>query len=950
MPGPTNWIGRFDSGLTGWRVVSGTAFSGQPVSGLVQAGDVVMNDAPLVPLGGDYWSGPYNVGIDPSERMIRLKGSASGILDSDVFRIETRFLVFLLGGSAQRGVGVELRVPRAYAKTPYKALDKPDADGFVAVRVATPSGRDLLSQVSWDLFEGSARGLLGSTGKVRLKVGGASKATKRLSVAKIRLQAKPAGPFRPPLWGFADLHCHPMAQLGFGGAMAGHMNGPVEDLGNCLNAHGGGHANLYRPMALANGKGACNDGSLMVPGWSVNQPGQYDQFGFKGWPLYDEILHIKTHQEWIKRSYQGGLRLMVALVVHNEMIDLISSLPPHAPPTTDRDVIEPQVQMLKEMVAHNRDWCGLARTPAEARDLIGQNKLAFVLGLETDSINDWIHYNPNNPADPNANDFSPEDTEANRAAIYAIIHEYFEYLREVGIVQVNLIHLSDNSFGGMALYDPLFIINTWHRTGEPPRSEDGYTTGVDGKAPDPKDQISKDVSLGAMTHIDLGDALQKLGYKVPQLPPRRTAPIGDRNVRAMTVAGKVALKTAMSLGMVIDIDHMSEKSVEDAHYIATTVVPDAKYPLISAHSGPRSLSPRPLLGGQPATEGYRADSESWPSEGAKSERQLRYIAETGGMFGHGTAVGELRTPDGWVWGKPPSNLLKNDCPGSSKTIAVGMTYLTEVLNDTPVAFGTDLNALLAGTAPRFGPRAAGVLMGEWSAHGDNDLDWQRDVLRERRADVECQHNGVRYKTPLADWRPERFADTSLYLDYGQGQHAQQPTHGRGNEMWQAIALHHMISDGNLDWNQTLIKASTANPKYPINQAVVDMVAGLQGVTTSSGLADFNVAGLLVAGKKTPGTPTPAARALADQLGVIESQWMAAMQSDTTALERSTFGRYREFDFNLDGLAHYGMLPDMIQDLKNVGLSPKCLTGLLGSAERYVKVWEMCDSIAARIKI
>ena len=28
---------------------------------------------------------------------------------------------------------------------------------------------------------------------------------------------------------------------------------------------------------------------------------------------------------------------------------------------------------------------------------------------------------------------------------------------------------------------------------------------------------------------------------------------------------------------------------------------------------------------------------------------------------------------------------------------------------------------------------------------------------------------------------------------------------------------------------------------------------------------------------------------------------------------------RDFDYNLDGLAHYGMLPDMLQDLKNVGL-------------------------------
>ncbi len=34
---------------------------------------------------------------------------------------------------------------------------------------------------------------------------------------------------------------------------------------------------------------------------------------------------------------------------------------------SDRDTVEPQVQMLREFVAHNKDWCGLAKTPDDAR-------------------------------------------------------------------------------------------------------------------------------------------------------------------------------------------------------------------------------------------------------------------------------------------------------------------------------------------------------------------------------------------------------------------------------------------------------------------------------------------------------------------------------------------------------------------------------------------------------
>jgi hypothetical protein len=57
----------------------------------------------------------------------------------------------------------------------------------------------------------------------------------------------------------------------------------------------------------------------------------------------------------------------------------------------------------------------------------------------------------------------------------------------------------------------------------------------------------------------------------------------------------------------------------------------------------------------------------------------------------------------------------------------------------------------------------------------------------------------------------------------------------------------------------------------------------------------------------------------------------------------TFGRQetggRQFDFNTDGLAHIGLLPDMVQDLKNIGLSDQKLEPLFQSAEAYIRMWE-----------
>ena len=45
---------------------------------------------------------------------------------------------------------------------------------------------------------------------------------------------------------------------------------------------------------------------------------------------------------------------------------------------------------------------------------------------------------------------------------------------------------------------------------------------------------------------------------------------------------------------------------------------------------------------------------------------------------------------------------------------------------------------------------------------------------------------------------------------------------------------------------------------------------------------------------------------------------------------------RTYDFNVDGLANYGLLPDMLQDLKNLGMD---VAPLFASAEGYLKMWE-----------
>jgi hypothetical protein len=55
---------------------------------------------------------------------------------------------------------------------------------------------------------------------------------------------------------------------------------------------------------------------------------------------------------------------------------------------------------------------------------------------------------------------------------------------------------------------------------------------------------------------------------------------------------------------------------------------------------------------------------------------------------------------------------------------------------------------------------------------------------------------------------------------------------------------------------------------------------------------------------------------------------------------------REFDFNKDGLAHIGLLPDLILDLVHVGMTHEQFDPLFSSAEAFLRMWEACEAHSA----
>ena len=89
--------------------------------------------------------------------------------------------------------------------------------------------------------------------------------------------------------------------------------------------------------------------------------------------------------------------------------------------------------------------------------------------------------------------------------------------------------------------------------------------------------------------------------------------------------------------------------------------------------------------------------------------------------------------------------------------------------------------------------------------------------------------------------------------------------------------------------------------------------------------------------------------LINLIKTIWEKWQQ-MKGDNDPLVRSYAGERRDFDINLDGMAHYGMLPDLLQDIRNIGLSAEDFNPLFRSAYDYIQMWDTCEQRASELRV
>jgi microsomal dipeptidase-like Zn-dependent dipeptidase len=255
-----------------------------------------------------------------------------------------------------------------------------------------------------------------------------------------------------PFEGFADLHVHQMADLGFGGSIVhgGAFGDPATALGPIPERFRPGHETVE---AAVNGRIL----QVLVPKkekWHAESG--HPQF--TTWPSNHIWTHQQVYQDWLFRAYQGGLRLMVMLAANSE--DMFGRGENRLPllggrqfqkykaagrSGNDMESLEWQVRAAYEMEkaidlaagGKGLGWYRIVRDPEEAGTAISQGKLAVILGTELQHLFNC--------------DLDRPDCDAE------VIRDGLNRLEGMGVNYVFPIHHKANQFGGPAMFQ---VLNT----------------------------------------------------------------------------------------------------------------------------------------------------------------------------------------------------------------------------------------------------------------------------------------------------------------------------------------------------------------------------------------------------------------------------------------------------------------------------------------------------------
>ncbi len=382
----------------------------------------------------------------------------------------------------------------------------------------------------------------------------------------------------PSVVGFVDTHSHPFSNVGFGGRLVcGKVfdpDGIDKALVDCPNHYPDGSAAIFENFF--------HNGSPL----GTHDPVGWPTFAY--WPAHNSLTHQQVYYEWLQRAWKGGLRIFVNQLVANRVMCILSNtVSLNVSDCSEQTQIQLEAKKTYELQDYidslnggpGKGWLRIVTSPAQARAVIAQGKLAMVLGIESSEI-----FGCKKSKDLLELIFGSSCTKSN-------IDKGLQAIYDLGVRSLFLCHKFDNALCGVR-FDPSVqgvIVNAgnflsagsfWQAQTCAPGTPSDNTIAPNGVIP------------GFLSSL------------VPALPLYPPAP--HCNVNGLTDLGKYALQGMINRHMLVEIDHMSVKAA--AQVLATLEA--AHYPgVISGHSwmDPRYYPRVYNLGGFVGLYGTSAD-------------------------------------------------------------------------------------------------------------------------------------------------------------------------------------------------------------------------------------------------------------------------------------------------------------------------------------------------------
>ena len=469
------------------------------------------------------------------------------------------------------------------------------------------------------------------------------------------------------LYGVADAHSHLMSDLSFGGFLfhggVFHRLGVQHALGDCDLVHGPmGRHDFFGYVYDTAGNNSNNTDIVGLVGDLASGELSQDNHHTEGWPTFTDwpdgpgrATHQVQYYKWLERAWMGGLRLVVQHATSNSVICNLTVGEGLQPSRYDCDDMTSVDRIIDETWAlqdyidaqsggEGEGWFRVVESPAEAREVIRQGKLAVVLGIETSDLF-RCNLTPR-PGGPVCDD--------------AYVLEQLDAYQARGVRALFPVHKYDNALspgdGSDAFIELGNFFNSGHYTNLTEDCPEDVSGGFDGGSVsfggllEPREEYLSPapVDMSAFPEDPLETAMEHAGVLLGG------GVEGDFCQNAtLTSAGETLLMGMIERGMIIELDHLPKWS----YVRAFELLVEYDYPAAGTHG------------------------RHWD----------------GRLY----ALGGVSTAG-------PGRCQNADDPGSTLRGYLGLVALKEQMGGYPsLPIGLDLNGFAHAPRPRFGDNGCG---------------------------------------------------------------------------------------------------------------------------------------------------------------------------------------------------------------------------------------------------